>query len=361
LASTFLGPASHDGKPSLALDNEGNVFLTGMTFSEEFPTTPGAYDRSKAGYTVAFVSKMNGDLTGLLASTLLGGDRWNYGRSLALDSSGNVYLTGNTEAANFPTTTAAFDRKFRKREAFVSVLNNSLTSLQASTFLGGEGYDDGYSLVLDKSNNVYVTGVTGSSDFPVTPGAYSQIVNGGDVFVSKLNSRLTRLLASTYLGGSDNPYGEWGHSLGLDSLGNVFVTGITCSADFPVSPGAYQITRGGYFDVFVSKLNNLTPILLDLDLQAERREIRAFSFMRQYGAIQFLGANPDYPIAQYRLMRCKGDEGFVLLQTIAPSELHNNQFQMQDKYLEKDIPYTYRVDAYDATGELIGTSVEKTI
>ncbi len=389
LASTFLGHAGHDGRPSLALDNAGNVFLTGMTFSEEFPTTPGAYDRSKAGYTVAFVSKMNGGLTELLASTFLGGDGWNCGRSIALDGLGNVYLTGNTEAANFPTTTGAFDRTFSKREAFVSVLNNSLTTLQASTFLGGEGHDDGYFLVLDKCSNVYVTGVTGSSDFPVTPGAYCQKVNGWDAFVSKLNSRLTELRASTYLGGSDDPWGDEGHSLVLDSMGNVVVTGTTYSADFPVSSGSYQSHRGGYFDVFVSKLNVHNPnslpditvvspdggeswlvgtttehclendrddrdvkieysldngghwieviattanngsypwivpatpssrclvrisdaanaavrdasdavfsILLDLDLQAERREIKAFSIMRQYGWHPVPGRQSGHP------------------------------------------------------------------
>ena len=102
-------------------------------------------------------------------------------------------------------------------------------------------------------------------------------------------------------------------------------------------------------------------ILLGLDLQAERREIKAFSIMRQYGAIRFLGAISDYPVAQYRLMRRKGDEGFITLKTIAPSELQNNQFQMQDKYLEKGIPYTYRLEAFDANGQLIGISSEKSI
>ncbi len=108
-----------------------------------------------------------------------------------------------------------------------------------------------------------------------------------------LNSGLTELLASTYLGGSDNGFSEVSYSLGLDYLGNVFVTGTTDSVDFPVSPGAYQTHRGGYFDVFVSKLNtstfNCLPGLLDLDLQAERREIKAFSIVRQYGSIRFSG------------------------------------------------------------------------
>ncbi len=101
--------------------------------------------------------------------------------------------------------------------------------------------------------------------------------------------------------------------------------------------------------------------MLDLDLQAERREIKAFSIMRQYGSIRFSGASSDLPVSQYRLMRRKGGYGFALLKTIVPSELQDNQFQMQDKYLEKDILYTYRLEAYDAAGQLMGISSEKTI
>ena len=131
----------------------------------------------------------------------------------------------------------------------------------------------------------------------------------------------------------------------------------------PATPSSRCLVR--ISDVVNAAINDTSEamfsILLGLDLQAERREIKAFSVMRQYGAIRFLYANPDHPAAQYRLMRRKGNEGFITLKTIAPSELQNNQFQMQDKYLEKDIPYTYRVEAFDANGQLIGISSEKSI
>jgi hypothetical protein len=107
--------------------------------------------------------------------------------------------------------------------------------------------------------------------------------------------------------------------------------------------------------------NSVFSILMNIDLLAERREVRAFSIVRQYGQIQFLVDASSVQVAQYRLMRRQGSVEFVLLKTIAPSELQNNQFQMQDKYLEKDIPYTYRVEAYDAGGQLIGISMDKTI
>jgi hypothetical protein len=107
--------------------------------------------------------------------------------------------------------------------------------------------------------------------------------------------------------------------------------------------------------------NTVFAIMMNLDLQAERREIKAFSILRHYGQIQFMAGYFGGLVSQYRLMRCQGSGAFALLRTIAPYELQNNQFQMQDKYLEKDITYTYRVEAYDATEQLVGISSEKTI
>src|SRR3990172_7144934 len=264
LASTYLGGTAGESGRSIATDTRGNVYVTGYTYSSNFPTTIEAYDTSYNGgpYTDAFISKLNSGLTSLLASTFLGGSNGGDGESLTLDTSGNVYVTGYTESTDFPTTSGAYDTSFNGGywgDVFVSKLNSGLTSLLASTFLGGLGIDSSKSLTLDTSGNVYVTGSTASSDFPTTSGAYDTSYNGsdwyavGDVFVSKLNSGLTSLLASTYLGGS-----SWdvGYSLTLDTSGNVYVTGSTDSADFPTTSGAYDTSlNGGYGDVFVSKLD----------------------------------------------------------------------------------------------------------
>jgi hypothetical protein len=107
--------------------------------------------------------------------------------------------------------------------------------------------------------------------------------------------------------------------------------------------------------------NAVFSILMNLDLRAERREARAFSILRYYGQIQFTNDNSSIPVAQYRIMRRQGSGDFILLRAVAPSELQNGKFQMQDKYLEKKITYTYRVEAYDGFGQLIGISQEKTI
>ena len=198
----------------------------------------------------------------LLASTFLGGSSYDYGNSLTLDTSGNVYVTGYTDPTDFPTTSGAYDTTSNGSwDVFVSKLNSGLTSLLASTFLGGSGSDIGNSLTLDTSGNVYVTGKTESTNFPTTSGAYDTSFNStADVFVSKLNSELTSLLASTFLGGSAV---DEGISLTLDTSGNVYVTGGTVSTDFPTTSGAYDTSHnGGYVEVFVSKLNSeLTSLL----------------------------------------------------------------------------------------------------
>ena len=243
LASTFLGRGLDRRKNSLALDTSGNVYVTGYTGSSNFPTTSGAYSTSFNGdYYDVFVSKLNSGLTSLLASTFLGGSDIDFGFSLTLDTSGNVYVTGRTRSASFPLTIGAYDTSHNGGDGgddvFVSKLDSGLTGLLASTFLGGSDTDQGLSLTLDTSENVYVTGYTGSSNFPTTSGAYDTSLNGNsDVFVSKLNSGLTRLLASTFLGG----YGlDEGKSLALDTSGNVYVTGWTMPYGFPMTSGAYD-------------------------------------------------------------------------------------------------------------------------
>jgi len=278
LASTFLGGSHIDWPNSIAVGTDGSVYVTGETNSFDyawgdptaFPTTPGSYDPSPAAESDqdAFVSKLNSDLTELLASTFLGGTEWQRAACVALDSDGNCYVAGPTYSPNFPTTLGAFDTSSDGGDAFTAKLDSDLSSLLGSTFLGGDdGFESARCLVIDSNSNIYVSGITTSSDFPATAGAYDTIYDGGwgDVFVAKLNSSLTSLSAATYLGGDNNDplEEEAGHSIAIDSLGNVFVAGFTNSSNFPTTPGAYDVVyNGGASDGFVSKLSSDLSALL---------------------------------------------------------------------------------------------------
>ena len=257
-AATFLKGAGRDYGNSLALNADGIVYLTGRTDSAGFPTTAGAYDQTHNGGDDVFVARLSADLTTLTAATFLGGSGTEYGNSLALSPAGNVYLTGNTLSTDFPTTDGAYDQSYNSGgDVFVARLSASLGTLADATFLGGESSETGYSLALS-ATNVYVTGRTQNwtTNFPTTAGAYDQTHNGRfDVFVAKLPYNLSTLAASTFLGGSNDDYGN---SLALDAAGNVYVTGSTSysvTSNFPTTAGAYDPSHNLNDDVFVARLN----------------------------------------------------------------------------------------------------------
>ena len=264
LASTFIGGSSGDYGRSIALDAGGNVYVTGSTYSSDYPTIPGSYDTNHNGLHDVFVSKLDSTLSSLLASTFIGGSDSDFGCSIALDAAGNVYVTGGTYSSDYPTI-GGYDASFNGGEAdvFISKLDNSLSSLLASTFIGGSSDDSGRSIALDAGGNVYVYGETLSSDYPATPDSYDTSYNGSyDVFVSKLDSTLSSLLASTFIGGSDYESNWWGNSIALDAAGNVYVTGGTWSSNYPTIPGGYDTNYNGNDDVFISKLDNSLSSLL---------------------------------------------------------------------------------------------------
>ena len=263
LASTYLGGSSYNCARSIGLDKNGNVYVTGETNSSDFPVTNGAYDTTFNGDGDVFVSKFDGNLKNLLASTYIGGSGCDWGYSIKIDNSGNVYLAGATSSSDFPVTSGSYDTTFNSGsyDAFVSKLDGNLQTVLASTYLGGSGYEYARSMSIDGSGDVYLVGTTSSSDFPVTTGVYDATHNGQeDVFVSKFDGNLKNLLASTYIGGNGS---DMGYSIDMDNTGNVYLAGATSSSDFPVTPGAYDTTyNGGRFDAFVSKFDgNLKNLL----------------------------------------------------------------------------------------------------
>jgi hypothetical protein len=272
-ASTYLGGNEGDFGQTILIYGTDTVFVSGSTRSTDFPTTPGAYDEAYNGGEDVFVAKLDGNLSTLSASTLIGGDdfdRMDLGHISTLDGSGNLYVTGETYSTNYPATSGAYDETYNggTSDVFVSKFNNGLSTLLASTFLGGSDRDMCMSIVLDGSGNVYIAGQTESSNYPTVSGAYDETHNGmWDVFVSKLDDSLSTLPASTFLGGSSE---EGRPSIAIDGSGNVNLTGWTSSSDFPTTPGIYDETHNGSGDVFVLKLdeNLIGPYPPVPDIQA---------------------------------------------------------------------------------------------
>ncbi len=267
-ASTLLGGLGYDYGNALTFDSQGYLFITGSTTSSDFPSTTGLDPIFGNGAQV-MVAKLPSDLSALTAASVIsGGGTTDSSRCIAIDSSDNIYISGSTNSSNFPTTSGAYDRIAASFEVFVTKFNNTLNTIMASTFLGGGSWDQGYSLLLDSSNNVYITGYTNTEDFPTSPLGYDKTHNGwDDVFISKLSPDLSSLLASTFLGTNGN---DWGYSMIRDSSGNIYVTGVTGrnsnDIPFPTTVGAYNTGWPGLKDVFISRLS---PDLSGPSLQFE--------------------------------------------------------------------------------------------
>lgn len=252
--STYLGGQAGYG---IAVDVSGNAYVSGTAFSPEFPATPGAFQRTIAGGNDAFVTKLNATGSALVYSTLLGGSAGDEASRIAVDVAGNAYLTGAARSDNFPTTPGALQRTHSggNEDAFIAKLNPTGTALAYSTLLGGRGPEGGFDIRVDAAGNTYVTGLTYSSDFPTTPGALQRSKGAGeapDAFVAKLNPAGSALVYSTFLGGNG---ADGASGVSLDSFGNTYVTGQTCSSSFPITPGAIQTALRGNCDAFVTKLN----------------------------------------------------------------------------------------------------------
>ncbi len=257
LASTYLGGTSEDEGSAIIVDGS-DVYITGLTRSNDFPTTSGTVDTTfNGGNSDTFIAKLNTDLTQLEASTYIGGNDKDFGYSL-LKTGGGIYLVGDTYSSNFPTRPGAYDGTFSGNgDGFLMELTDDLVTINHTTFLGGSKEDFLRMVNFDHNGNIVAVGYTNSNDFPTTVGSYSQTFSGAaDVFVSIISSDLNTLTASTFIGGTSI---DKISSLVIDSSNNINIAGNTNSTDFPVS--AYQTSNAGDYDGFVAKFNdNLTTL-----------------------------------------------------------------------------------------------------
>jgi hypothetical protein len=255
------GSVFFDNVP-LALDAADNIYIAGSTsgntFGEDtFKPTAGAFQEKFGGKTDAWVAKLNSNGTRLIYATFLGGSGDDRTGGIAVDSSGNAYVTGTTTSKNFPVASGVFQHDCKLKSdgscasAFVTKLNADGSHALYSSYLGGHGTQSGEGIALNSSGNAFVVGQTDAKDFPTTAGSAQPVPAGGeDAFVVQVSSSGSHLNFSTFLGGAS---ADGGHAIALDSFGNAFVAGHTQSANFPVKNAFQPGCSGGC--VFVSKLN----------------------------------------------------------------------------------------------------------
>jgi pimeloyl-ACP methyl ester carboxylesterase len=249
----FLGGSDRDEGQGIAVDADGNAYVTGVTDSRNFPAVVGPDTSYNGGYFDAFVAKVNPSGTGLVYAGFLGGSDWDVGEGIAVDADGNAYVTGATDSRNFPAVVGPDTSYNGYYDAFVAKVNPSGTGLVYAGFLGGSDIDGGSDIAVDADGNAYVTGWTSSSNFPAVVGPDTSY-NGGsyDAFVAKVNPSGTGLVYAGFLGGSDE---DVGLAIAVDADGNAYVTGGTTSRNFPAVVGPDTSYNGDPYDAFVAKVN----------------------------------------------------------------------------------------------------------
>ena len=260
--STYLGGSGQDSGTGIAVDASGAAYITGVTLSNNFPTTMGAFQPSQKIETSAFVTKLSPSGNALVYSTYLSGapvappNGGSYGTSIAVDSSGDAYVTGEVNGLSFPTTSGAFQATDPKgsgrlfEDGFVTKFAPDGASLVYSTYLAGTNNNDfGTGIAIDSTGAAYITGEAQSTDFPTVNPAQATLGGELDGFVAKLNPAGSALVYSTYLGGTSN---DQGNGIAVDPSGNAYVTGLTQSTDFPtVEP--FQPAAAESTNAFVTK------------------------------------------------------------------------------------------------------------
>jgi hypothetical protein len=262
LSSTFIGGNANDDVRGIAIDQSQNIFVVGSTHSTDFQVSENAFDSLFVGSNEAYILKTNNDLTTLLSSTFIGGDNVDGIFDIKLDSVGDVVVAGDTSSVNFPIISGAYDVEFggnSKTDGFILKINNDLTNVISSTFIGGSDRDGVLSLALLENDDIVVTGYTSSVNFPIISGAYDdQYGGGGDIFSLKINNDLTNVISSTFVGDGAE---ESPNTLALDSLENVYLSGRTQNV-FPITENVVDSTIEE-LEGFIVKFSNSFSLIDD--------------------------------------------------------------------------------------------------
>ncbi len=324
--STYLGGSGTDSGTGVAVDVSGNAYVCGFT-GGGFPTSGGAYQTVFGGSDDAFITKLNSTGTAVIYSTYLGGATGDRAYDIAVNSSGNAFVTGYA-GAGFPVTAGAAQTTFGGGlDAFVAKLNSAGNGLVYSTYIGGSDNEDAAALALDASGNAYIIADTMSSDYPTTTGAY-QTFNGdlgetglGDLGVTKLNSTGTAFVYSTYVGGFGYDHGA---GIAVDSSGNAYLTGYS-EGSMPTTLGSWAPINLGILDTFFTKLNSTGTALVyssylgGLSI-AEAEDIAVDASGNAYVTGVTNGGIPT-TLGAYKLLYSGGNDAFVTKMNAAGNAL----------------------------------------
>ena len=299
VAFTYLGGIGNEEISAMMVTAGGQVAITGYTRSADFPTTTGAYENKHNGGSDAFIAKFDATLQRLEASTLYGGGGEDKPTAIVADPIGTIYIAGSTGSISLPTASLGYDsRQNGKIDAFIASFDTSLKHIRAVTYLGGSQNDVPTALAFAADGALLVAGTTGSVDFPVTSHGYARNKNGGtDVFVAKLDVRLRRLLASTFLGGNGN---EELFAMAVDGMGRIYVAGATWSTDFPSVFDASVNVSAGVSDAFVAKLSPLLDELTGSMLLGGAADDAAAALALDRDGLVYIAGNtrsPEFPVS----------------------------------------------------------------
>ncbi|MEM7038840.1 MAG: SBBP repeat-containing protein, partial [Bacteroidota bacterium] len=265
--STFVGGTLSEEAYGIDVNAAGEAFITGYTRSNDYPTTPGAFDATYGGSDEIFVTKLNAAGTALVWSSYLGDTGSERAYRIAVSPADEAFVTGYTRSNNFPTTAGALDQVRNNEDAFVTKFNTTGTALAYSTFIGGTGAnEDGWGIDVNAAGEAFIIGNAGNN-FPVTITG-TGVGQSRDAFVARLNAAGSAFIYARYLGGSSL---DIGYGIAVDNMDNVYIAGYTQSTNFPVTDGTVRV---GGRDIW---LGSLDPT-------------GAIDFLTYYG-----GTRDDYP------------------------------------------------------------------
>lgn len=246
--STYFGSTDYDPPGDFHVDGKGNIFICGGTRSPSFPNTTGAYDTTHNGNGDVFVAKLGPDAKKLIWCTFIGTSDWDSANEMVVDPDGSVYVTGITHNSSFPTTDGAFCNTANVYDdTFYLKLDKNGSKILFSTLFGGEGRDLPFDMILDDQGCAYITGRTGSKDFPITSDALKSTIGGSDFYLIKINANASKVLYSTFIGGNDSD-----NSRRMSLVGsNLYITGDTASPLFPTTSGSFDNSFNGKTDGFI--------------------------------------------------------------------------------------------------------------